>query len=225
MGNKSESVASFSSGMVLPMGSILLAFGIMSSGALFFPFALRLSAFILFTSACLWDLRGLFYASCVSLFVMLGVCPLVFLHFPSALFFLIMINTCLIVAMLKRMWKISYKAKEKELLTLKAWESHYHVFRAEFLEKLEEVKKAQESLFFMEEQVLRLEKERIEGFLEEDEVQKNLIEQLAVSQEKCQFLQQEVDFLEEVLTVAPVTTSKPLRKKKVKEEVSQGILF
>ena len=33
---KSEDVASFSSGMILPMGCILLAFGIMSSGDLFF---------------------------------------------------------------------------------------------------------------------------------------------------------------------------------------------
>jgi hypothetical protein len=230
---KSEDVASFSSGMILPMGCILLAFGIMSSGDLFFPFALRLSAFVLFTSACLWDLRGLFYSSSASLFALLILCPRVFLHFPSLVFFLIMINTCVIVAMLKRMWKACQKAKERELQILKSWESHYHVFRMEFLEKLEEVKKAQESLFFMEEQILRLEKERMEGFLEEDEVQKSLIEQLVASQEKCDLLQQEVDLLEEVLLVdlkgeTPSTSStsrKPLRKKKLKEESSQGILF
>jgi hypothetical protein len=226
---KSEGTLSFSSGMILPMGCILLAFGIMS-GDLFFPFALRLSAFVLFTSACLWDLKGLFYSSSVSLLGLLSVCPRVFLHFPSLVFLLIMINTCVIIALLKRIWKASQKAKERELLILKSWESHYHVFRMEFLEKLEEVKKAQESFFFMEEQIFRLEKEHMEGFLEEDELQKNLIEQLAASQKECELLQSEVDLLEAVLLAASKdieapTSRKPSRKKKLKEEVSQGILF
>ncbi len=234
-GKKSESALSFSSGMIFPMGCILLAFGIMSSGDLFFPFALRLSAFILFTSACLWDLKGLFYSSAASLLGLLSFSSRIFHHFPSLVFFLIMINTCVIIAMLKRMWKVSQKAKERELLILKSWESHYHVFRMEFLEKLEEVKKAQESLFFMEEQIVRLEKERMEGFLEEDELQKSLIEQLAAAQEKCELLQKEVDLLEEVLLVASkdvaptvtATNSKPSRKKKgkAKEEAVQGSLF
>lgn len=230
---KSEDIASFSSGMIFPMGCILLAFGIMSSGDLFFPFALRFSAFILFTSTCLWDLKGLFYSSSVSFFTLLWLCPSVFLTFPSLVFALIMINTCIIVAMLKRMWKASQKSKERELLILKSWESHYHVFRMECLEELEEVKKAQESLFFMEEQLFRLEKERMEGFLEEDELQKSLIEQLAASQEQCEFLQKEIDLLEEVLlavskeAIPMATESKAPRKKKgkAKQEYSQGILF
>jgi hypothetical protein len=232
-GKKSDDIASFSSGMILPMGCILLAFGIMSSGGLFFPFALRVSAFLLFTSACLWDLKGLFYSSFVSFFTLLSVCPSVFVNFPSLVFFLLMINTCIIVAILKRMWKASQKSKERELLILKSWESHYHVFRMEFLEKLEEVRKAQESLFFMEEQIFRLEKERMEGFLEEDELQKSLIEQLTASQEQCELLQKEIGLLEEVLLAAlkeeapTAIISKPSRKKKgnLREEAVQGSLF
>ncbi len=227
--SRSEEVATFSSGLILPIAFILSAFGIMCGAEVaYFPFLLRMSAFAFFMSACLWDFKGLFYACSFICVASLGICPRVFLELPCFIFFLIMLNTSFIVALLKKAWMASQKVKAKELERLKAWETHYYAFRLQCLEKLEEVKKVQEEFFFMQEQVESLEKERLEGFLEEEESLTRLMQQLADSEEQCLLLQQEVDRLEEIIsTAAPISPASPLkvlRKKKAKEP-SQATLF
>ena len=94
--------------------------------------------------------------------------------------------------------------------------------RTLYLTCLEELKKKEDILFFVKQQLEDVEKEYREGFLEEDTNQKTLIDLFLSSQKKCSSLDAEVRMLEELLLKA----AKPVRKRKKKEEsIDQGLLF
>ncbi len=222
-----EKEYSFSTSYVFPLGCLFLASILMNINSFSLPLALFFSTFLLFAFSALWDFKGLFFSSAISSILILGMCPQVFRELPYFLFFAISFNTGLIIALLKKSWTQTKALNEEELVRLKAWESHYYVFRQECLEEIKHLKNAQEEMIYRDLQLQSLEHERLEDFLKEDEAQKVLIDLLVASREKCRHLEQEIELLEQIISIPLASQEKPksTRKKKIKEETAQAMLF
>ena len=218
---------SFSTHNILPVIFIFFAFSAMSLQASHFSVLLQATAVLLFISSCLWSFKGLVFSVALSCVFFIVVSPNVFLSFSSLIFFLIMITTGVIVVLLKKNSIITQKSKREELERLKIWESHYYAFRHEFLDELAAVRDTQEDLFFIDQELQSLEKERIEELLEEDTCQKALVELFIASQKKVLALEQEVELLEEILLNTFKVQVKPrlVQKEKSKEKDRQWTLF
>lgn len=225
MGREKE--YSFSTSHLVPIGFFLAASLFMDVYPAKCPLTLQVSAFFLFSFSCLWGFKGLFFSSLLSSGMLFVISPEVFQEFPSFLFFLISFNTAVVIALFKKSALEEKKGQEIEMTSLKAWESHYYAFREKCLEEVEELKSFQEGVMYTDLEMQSLKHERLEEFLKEDESQTSLMKLLTASQEKCHYLEKEIEILEELLALSEtsVEKTKTPRRKKIKEDGIQSMLF